>query len=81
MHIVLRIGKIANMKTIAEQLEIFFADSAVTPAQLARESGVHEVRISLLRSGKQKDVYSANADAMRLAMRRLDPKAAKKALA
>jgi hypothetical protein len=78
--IFLRFGKIANMKTIAEQLEIFFASSAVTPAQLSRESGVHEVRISVLRSGKQKDVYSATADAMRQAMRQLDPEAAKKAL-
>jgi predicted transcriptional regulator len=68
------------MKTIKEQIEIFFAESAVSQSQLAQASGVNVVYIHRLKAGKQQDVYSASADALRKAMRELDPVAAKKAL-
>lgn len=68
------------MKHIKEQIEIFLAESGLSQRQLALKSGVNVVYIHRLQSGKQRDVYSANADALRLAMHELDPEAAKKAL-
>lgn len=64
------------MKHISEQIEFFLRESLVTPAQLSRESGVHEVYISRLKLRKQKDTSSSNADALRAAMMKLDPKTA-----
>ena len=68
------------MKHISEQIEFFLRESSVTPAQLSRESGVHEVYISRLKLRKQKDTSSSNADALRAAMMKLDPETAAKAL-
>ena len=68
------------MKTIKEQIEIFLAESGISQRKLAQASGVHVVYIHRLYTGKQRDVYSASADALRLAMQELDPEAAKKAL-
>lgn len=68
------------MKHIKEQIEIFLAESGISQRKLAQASGVHVVYIHRLQSGKQRDVYSANADALRLAMQALDPEAAEKAL-
>ena len=68
------------MKHISEQIEFFLRESSVTPAQLSRESGVHEVYISRLKLRKQKDTSSSNADARRAAMMKLDPKTAARVL-
>ena len=69
------------MKTIGEQINIFLAESGLKATELSKASGVHDVCICRLRSGKQKDTYSGRADVVRSAMRRLDPAAAAKALA
>lgn len=65
---------------ICDQIEFFLRESSVSAAQLARASGVHEVFISRLKRGVQKDTNSAKADALREAMKILDPDAAEKAL-
>lgn len=66
--------------TICDQIEFFLRESSVSAAQLARTSGVHEVFISRLKRGVQKDTNSAKADALRAAMRILDPETAKRIL-
>ena len=68
------------MKHIAEQIQIFLGVSGVSSAQLARVSGVHEVYISRLKNGRQKNTSCSNADALREAMGKIDPEAAKQAL-
>lgn len=68
------------MKHIKEQILIFLAESGLSQRQLAIQSGVNVTYINRLIRGKQRDVYSASADALRQAMRALDPNAAKKAL-
>jgi predicted transcriptional regulator len=68
------------MKHIKEQIDIFLAESGISQRQLALKSGVNVVYIHRLTTGKQRDLYSSNADALRIAMQELDPKAAQKAL-
>lgn len=67
------------MKQIKEQIKIFLSASQATQAELSRESGVKEAFFSRLRSGKQNDIMSAKADAIREAMTRMDSLAAQKA--
>lgn len=68
------------MKSITEQLFLFFQESRVTQSQLSRLSGVHQVYICRLRKKAQADIASRRADALREAMWELDPAAAEKAL-
>ena len=58
---------------IAKELRDFLAkyDGNVTMTDLARESGVMVVYISRLVSGKQEDILSTSADALRDAMRKI----------
>lgn len=70
-----------GMKTIGEQINIFLAEAGIPASTLASVSGVHNVYISRLRNGRQKDTFAQKADALRSAMLKLDPAAAAKALA
>ena len=69
------------MKTIGEQINIFLAEAGIPATALAQASGVHNVYISRLRNGRQKDTWAQRADALRGAMIKLNPAAAAKALA
>ena len=68
------------MKNIAEQTRIFVEATGCSQAELARASGVRDVIICRLLSGKTRDVLSAKADALRKAMREINEEAAEKAL-
>ena len=65
------------MKTLNNEIKIrvelveFLEKTGMTQAKLADLSGVNAVFISRLISGKQKDIASAKADALRDAMQRL----------
>lgn len=69
------------MKTIRENIDIFVEASGISRYSLAKEAGVNLVYLTRLKNGQQQDLFSARADAIRAAMRRLDPAAAEKALA
>lgn len=56
---------------IATEVVEFLKSHPVTGAQLAEAAGVNPVIISRLRTGKRADVLSANADAIRAAIRAL----------
>ena len=71
---------IAQLRVNGFYVEGFLDASGVSSAQLARVSGVHEVYISRLKNGRQKNTSCSNADALREAMGKIDPKAAKQAL-
>ena len=68
------------MKHIREQIKIFLAESGISQRQLALQSGVNVTYINRLIRGKQSDVYSSSADALRMAMQTLNPNAAQKAM-
>lgn len=53
----------------------------VTSYRLSKEAGLAKSYVSRLKNGKQRNAYSKNADALRAAMKRLDPEAANKVLA
>ena len=55
--------------SIATEVVEFLNSHPVTGAQLAGAAGVNPVIISRLRTGKRSDVLSANADAIRAAIR------------
>ena len=55
--------------SIATEVVEFLNSHPVTGAQLAAAAGVNPVIISRLRTGKRSDVLSANADAIRAAIR------------
>lgn len=55
--------------SIATEVVEFLNSHPVTGAQLAEAAGVNPVIISRLRTGKRSDVLSANADAIRAAIR------------
>ena len=56
---------------IAIEVSDFLEHSCFSAARLARESDVSPVRIHSLIKGKQKDILSSHADALREAMARL----------
>ena len=56
---------------IAIEVSDFLEHSGFSAARLARESDVSPVRIHALIKGKQKDILSSHADALREAMARL----------
>jgi hypothetical protein len=56
---------------IAIEVSDFLEHSGFSAARLARESDVSPVRIHSLIKGKQKDILSSHADALREAMARL----------
>lgn len=56
---------------IAIEVSDFLEHSGFSAARLARESDVSPVRIHSLIKGKQKDILSRHADALREAMARL----------
>ena len=56
---------------IAIEVSGFLEHSGFSAARLARESDVSPVRIHSLIKGKQKDILSSHADALREAMARL----------
>lgn len=56
---------------IAIEVSDFLERTGCSAAQLARESEVSPVRIHSLIKGKQKDILSSHADALREAMARL----------
>jgi predicted transcriptional regulator len=66
------------MKKIAEEVKDFLDEAGIPAAELSRESGVHEVYISRLRTGKTQDIFSSRADALRAAMKRIKQKLADK---
>ena len=68
------------MKTIRENIDIFVRASGISRYSLAKEAGVNLVYLTRLKNGQQQDILSSRADALRSAMRRLDPVAAEKAL-
>ena len=68
------------MKTIGEQINQFLAEARLPAIRLSEASGIKNAYISRLRRGKQKDIFSTKADALRSAMYRLNPDAARKAL-
>jgi hypothetical protein len=68
------------MKTIRENIDIFVSVSGISRYSLAKEAGVNLVYLTRLKNGQQQDIFSSRADALRAAMRRLDPAAAEKAL-
>lgn len=67
------------MAKINDEIKNFLAEAGITGRDLARESGVHEVYIARLKLG-QHDTSSANADAIRAAMRKINPILADKIL-
>jgi transcriptional regulator with XRE-family HTH domain len=69
------------MKTIHEQVELFLSMTGLTSYRLAKEAGLAKSYVSRLKNGRQRNAYSKNADALRAAMKRLDPEAANKVLA
>jgi len=68
------------MKTIRENIDIFVRESGISRYSLAKEADVNLVYLTRLKNGQQQDIMSTRADALRAAMRRLDPAAAEKAL-
>lgn len=56
---------------IATELKRFLAETNFSQSDLSRASGVNVVYISRLKTGAQKDIFSAYADALRAAMTRL----------
>ena len=77
----LHLCNVKPMKKIAEEVQDFLDKAGVPAAELSRESGVHEVYISRLRTGKTRDIFSSRADALRAAMKRINAKLADKACA
>lgn len=69
------------MKTIQEQIEQFLSATGLTSYRLAKEAGLNKSYVSRLKNGRQRNAYSKNADALRAAMRRLDPEKAEEVLA
>ena len=68
------------MKTIQEQIEQFLTATGMSSYRLAKEAGLAKSYVSRLKNGRQRHAYSKNADALRAAMRRLDPEQAAKVL-
>ena len=58
---------------IATEVVFFLENSGFTALELSKESGVCTPILSLLKTGKRKDVLSRHADALREAMQRLAP--------
>jgi transcriptional regulator with XRE-family HTH domain len=69
------------MKTIQEQIAQFLAETGLSAYRLAKEAGLNRSYVSRLKNGRQRNAYSKNADALRLAMKNLDPETARKVLA
>lgn len=56
---------------IAIELRAFLARTSFSQSELARASGVNPTYISRLKTGVQRDIFSAYADALRDAMHHL----------
>jgi transcriptional regulator with XRE-family HTH domain len=59
------------MKQIAASIRQFLAETGTTGSELAREAGVSPSLISLLLSGKRKDVRTVTAHSFEVAMHNL----------
>ena len=68
------------MKTIHEQVALFLAATGLSSYRLAKAAGLNRSYVSRLKNGKQRHAFSKNADALREAMKQLDPETAKKVL-
>lgn len=69
------------MKTIQEQIEQFLTATGLSSYRLAKEAGLNKSYVSRLKNGRQRNAYSKNADALREAMKRIDPEVAERVLA
>ena len=61
-------GNRKGMKNISEEIKAFLAETGVRASELCRVAGVNKTCVSLLLSGKRKNVMGDTQDKLRAAM-------------
>lgn len=68
LQLILAVANICSMKTITEELHIFFESTGYPQSALAKASGVPASTICNLLKGKRKNVLGRSQDLLRRAM-------------